>query len=565
MPRHKARPQSKAIRDIALVFSWMITGLLLLSGRFDWSAEGSLYSWRSYLASAYYFIFLIPTLFFGLKRGLNNSSTAGYITAAISLIFCFPYDWVGLAPYYFYRTHPLFFDWNKGGLPLPETNWFPHAFLALPVIPGEALLFGSLFALGLGGITLYFRRRQPKAKRAWLITMGLFSVIVLQTWLHLSLRSPYTYIPHYERSESSHYWYHSYLFSNGQGAVNMDYAVFRYAEDLFMGTPQLLGPLLGRTFPMYLSSQFTLFFNAYYVWIMLNITIWFAGVGALYWLAHKILGKPAALFSAVLFASSQGIMVYVAQPKVYAFAISSISILLAIYVYLFETKKAVIENGLLFGVIFGFFLLCYDAQPWIVTILAISYVRKYDFRSSVLGVVVGLAVYLGFIILGHQLPYLTDRPALMGPDPVSSVMSLLLSFDLLKIAGKVMHAVLGFGGAMDHAFLFCLIPAVGGVFLVRGAARLFLLSLVIPAVITYFLMDLADSFYIFFPRLVYSAYPAVYILGGVGLAGLSAKLRPHSMPFLGGLIAWSFLAIHTVYANLDVWGLPQIYNFWFYR
>src|SRR5205823_6356943 len=100
----------------------------------------------------------------------------------------------GLDQYYFHLSHTLFTDWRTPGLPTPEPDWFPGALASLPAIPYEVPFFLLLFAVG----TLLIHRlakspRFPLPRTAALIFWGL---ILLQTWLHLSLRSPYTYIPH---------------------------------------------------------------------------------------------------------------------------------------------------------------------------------------------------------------------------------------------------------------------------------------------------------------------------------------------------------------------------------
>ena len=89
-------------------------------------------------------------------------------------------------------------------------------------------------------------------------------------------------MPHFERSAKANYWYHSYLFSDGRGAVNADYFVFRALEDVFLGTKEPPnGMLFRRPFPYYLSAQASYFVNDYYVILVMNVLMWAAAAWAI--------------------------------------------------------------------------------------------------------------------------------------------------------------------------------------------------------------------------------------------------------------------------------------------
>jgi hypothetical protein len=90
-----------------------------------------------------------------------------------------------------------------------------------------------------------------------------------------------------------------------------------------------------------------------------------------------------------------------------------------------------------------------------------------------------------------------------------------------------------------------------------------LLSIAIPALLTYSFFDLGSSFYTIFPRLVYQAYPLVYLLGGLCLARLSECQPSHRWPRLGMWAAISVVVLHFAWVNADVFGHPAIYYYWF--
>ncbi len=123
-------------------------------------------------------------------------------------------------------------------------------------------------------------------------------LIVFQSWLHLSLRAPYTYLMHYAEPKATqkawityapnghpaihidqvpkpHGWWHIYLFPNYRGAVTYDYPLFRACEEIFQGVPpDQSTPIARRILTFYISSQFVCFFNPYYVFMFLNTACW---------------------------------------------------------------------------------------------------------------------------------------------------------------------------------------------------------------------------------------------------------------------------------------------------
>src|SRR5581483_958126 len=178
----------------------------------------------------YMFVLVLPTLYYTLQYFLPTRRGVNIVTGIVGLLLVMPYRWLGLHAYYGTTSEtPYGQPWTSPDLPLPQADWFPRALRNLPAIPHEGLLFLGLLLLGAGTSAWMWRRAGESGaspgKHLLLAFLGIYSLILLQTWLHLSLRSPYTYLCHYEKKVEANYWYHHYLFADGKGAVNTDYIV----------------------------------------------------------------------------------------------------------------------------------------------------------------------------------------------------------------------------------------------------------------------------------------------------------------------------------------------------
>ena len=254
---------------------YILLGLALLPGRYNWSLPTRSASWRGYLCSAFFFCILIPLISEALERSEVRAVVRNAFLAGVTLLFALPYYWLGVDRWFYRPNGPDWFDW-KSFAQAPKLVWFPKAIWEPPVIPGELLFFPLLTAALLCGAWFFLRARRrmgrPISRSTVILGATVILLIVAETWMHISLRSPYSYITHFEQPKSANYWYHVMLFANGQGAVNGDYFVFRALEKVFMGTPESFnGMLIRRPFPFYLSSQFSAFSNPYYVMLCLNI------------------------------------------------------------------------------------------------------------------------------------------------------------------------------------------------------------------------------------------------------------------------------------------------------
>jgi hypothetical protein len=543
---------------------------MLSAGRYDWSPALRDFAIRGYAPYLFFAALFFPALYCVLADlGIGRVwCQAG--CAFLGVIYSFPTHWLGLDRYYLFRQGPTYWDWREAGRPVPETDWFWGALYRLPAIPHEAPFFLLFLMAGFLAIRLWQKTHPPTASLPWTraLPFVVFAVILLQTWLHLSLRSPYTYIPHYEQPAQNHYWYHDYLFEAGKGAVNLDYPIFRNAELVFLGDTRRLSALPGRLFPMFLSSPWSAYINPYYVWIVFNVVAWGLACVAIHYLALNEFGPRCALFSTLFMASSQGIIVYVAQPKIYVLAIAGIAILLALQQRLFEPNRFRPAGALIFGAICALFLLTYASEPWLIGLALIAHFRGFNMRWTLLSLMLAFFLYAGFTVLIYHLPQLDQvNPSFTAKDPWDNIKEIFTGLHTTRLWLHLLRSLVGFSIVMVHAFNLCLAPALCGLFLARSATKRYLamLSVGLPALLTYAYFELGSSFYIQFPRLVYQCYPLVYVLCGLCLARLSACRFAVSWPRIGMCTAFFVVTLHFVWVNADVFGHPAIYYYWFYR
>jgi hypothetical protein len=543
---------------------------VLSAGRYDWSPAVRDFAIRGYAPQLFFAALFFPALYYVLADLGTGCGWRRAGCALLGVIYSFPTHWLGLDRYYLFRQGPTYWNWREAGRPVPEPDWFWGALHRLPDIPDEAPFFLLLLIAGFLALRLWQKFRPAAADLPWAraLPFVVFAVILLQTWLHLSLRSPYTYVSHYEQPAQSHYWYHDYLFEGTKGAVNSDYPIFRAAELVFLGDSRPLNVLPGRLFPMFLSSPWSAYINPYYVWVVFNVIAWGLACVAIHYLALNDFGPRCASFSTLFMASAQGVILYVAQPKIYVFGITGVAILLALQQRLFEPKHFRPMGALLFAAICALYLLTYDSQPWLIGLALIAWLRGFNLRWTLLSLGLALLLYEWFAVLVDYLPQLAPFDPFVISNPWDTIKETFLGFHPMRLWLHSLYSLEGFCVVMIHAFKFCLIPALGGLFLIRPATKQHMALLVVglPALLTYAFFEMgANSYYTHSPRLVYQAYPLVYILCGLCLAKLSEYPPLARRPRLGMLAAISVVVLHFAWVNADVFGHPAIYYYWFYR
>lgn len=555
-------PTKDTKRKICIWVLILLSAAALLYGRFDWKIDPPA-SRRAYLPLLFFFCLFLPTLFHILQKLIPHGRVSYVVTAVTGVWYALPYHWLGLEPF-FMSAGGFISQYGSAGIPKPQ--WYPEAFGAAD-FPFQGLFFGTVGLLGLGLLGWYFQQKRTVTKRERFFFGGLFLLILCQLLGHLSYHSPYTYLPHYEMASEKNYWYIVYLFPGGGGAVNADYPWYRQCEEALLGISGVPHAFWTRMFPIFLAVPWTRFFNPYYVWLCINIAAWCGAVAALYYIACRWFDKTTARFTAVLAASAPGFILYGAQPAIYVLALAALPVMLALFFKIFDGGIKV-SHCLLFGSVLGLFSLTYESQPWLLTIPLLGLLSFRSWRGPLLSVAIAILIYVAFSALGKTLPDLVLHPTLQpgAGNPIQNTLVLFLSGDLPRIFTTLRKCFTGWKTFLDHAFPFCVFPALLGLLVTPSRRlRLFLLTLVLPSFLTYSVMCLGQQdYYLHYPRIVYSAYPAIYMSCAFSLAWVSRVVRPRFFPQLGFGLAVLCLLAHIAYWNSDVFGHPGIYWRWFY-
>lgn len=584
------RPESAAVADLKRWLLVALAVLVLLAGRYDWSAGRRQYSIEGYLASAWMLLLLLPVIFYTCEIFCGRA-VARIFAGLVWLICALPYRWLGFAGSRFWSDRFVYSDWLKEtNPPIPRIIWFPAAIHEEPVIPHEWLVFGLLLGCGLVGLILASRGRLT---RRWftdhpgaIVGVIAFLLIVLQSWLHLSLRSPYSYQMHFAEPKPvqkawitydsnghpsvhidevprPHGWWHLYLFPDYRGAVNYDYPQFRACEQVFQGVPpDQSTSVMRRMLTFYISSQFSCFFNPYYVFIFLNTSCWLAATLAGFAVVRRLIDLRTATVFALLIATGSGFIYYANQPLSYLAGYAAVMVL----IYFFELL--VIERGsakpaLLFALLYGLGLLVSDLLPMAILFPVYCAARKGLMKRTILSVCGGIGVYavtLLFLTYVARVPNLTGNLALVGNSAGAAN-----SFSLNRIYVLILEFLDRFSMDMFQGFLIVPILAaiVGMVFPRKGSRGLIVLAFILPAFITVGVLEFTgthfeDWQYAALPRIAYIAYPAIYFLAAIGAVEGSAILFSR-WPRFARAAPFLFLAAVFACNNLDVLGYPAIY------
>lgn len=527
-------------------------------GRYNWSGADYPYAIRGYAVSLFFFstTFLLLQGFLRERRVSQRMEMA--CSALFSAVFCFPDHWFGLEKWFVHNRSEYIFDWGRDlRIPRPVLEFFPKGVETMGKLPGEFLLFGSVVAVGVASLCFLW-----KTKKERLLFGSLFFLVVFQTWIHQSMRSPYSYIAHFEGDPNR--WWHTVLFINGQGAVNGDYPWFRQAEETFIGIQAPLAPLWDRMFPAFLTSAFSRYIHPYHVGLFLNIFAWFAAVVALHKLSKSVFDEKSARFAALLMASSQGMILYAAQPMIYVFAYATLPILLALYWQFFQIGTPTTSRAILLGLASGLASLSYDLQPWWGVFLLLPIALKKRWKPHLIFVGVSLTVFLFYHNLWQFIPGITYHSALVDPSlsPMKEVVKVIVGFDLLEWAAMTWATVSGWVTFSLRAFMWWFTLALLALWPLRKEREKFrfFILLFLPSFATYAIMQWSRTeYYLQFPRIVFSAFPVVYLLSGKFLEMLSNMGRVYHYVAVGVVV------FHIFLMNLDTFGFPYIYMHWFYR
>jgi hypothetical protein len=567
--------------------------LLLLAGRYDWGPQRHAVSMRAYLASACILVQVLPAAFYTIARLSGNRRAAFWSTLIVAVICVLPYRWLKIAPSAIWSDQVEYDRWWTGQRE-PTIQWLPQALLGPDAIPHEWLVFSILIVCGVaplmwasrGKPTLEWFREHP----AWMVGAMAFILIVVQSGLHLSMRAPYTYLVHYSDRKPDqqlrvtqdadgtphwklvdvprpHGWWHIYLFPDYRGAVHADYDQFRACEELFQGTDaDLDSGIIRRLLTFYFSSQFTCFFNPYYVFLFLNTGCWLTAVVAGYVFALRHVDPRSAVLFALFIASGSGFIFFVNQPMCYLSGYATIIILLALFEKLLVSEDANV-NIRLFGLLYGLGMLVTDLWMLFPFFLVYGAIRHVRFSRTGAAMILALGFYgmtLAFLAKIAGVPHVLGNTDLLWTAPASSASGIDAFYMLcLQSANR-------FAMDMFHAFIILpVLAALLGLAFLRTRTRILTIAaLLIPAAGTVVYLDFSQAMFkewplSALPRLAYVAYPAIYLLAAIGLVQGSRKIfKGH--PRVASALPWCFLGLVIVVNNIDVLGIPAIYYHFYF-
>lgn len=564
-----------------VVSGWLILlfdALLLLSGRYNWMTVARPYALRGYLSSAYMLVVILPTLYYLLKFFIRKTGVALTITVSVAIFFTLPYRWLGLDKWYYNLDRPTFWKVTDPAQPPPALDWFPGAWRNLQAMPYEVLFSTSLATLGLVITAIYLWRLQksgrtdlPHQTRKAALWLALYFLILFQTWLHLSMRSPYTYFTHFKWPPENNYWYLVYLFPQAQGAVQADYVVYRDLEEHFMGIAKATNTyFIRRSLLFYVSSQLSYFFSTYYVFLVLNIALWLTACVCAYRFARSLWNEQVAIYFAFLVGCGSGFIMYAAQPMSYVAWYATVIILL----FLFEAiivgnPNRTIFHYLLFGCVLGLVAMVYETFPFYVFFLLYTYIRRLSLKRLFISLAISLGIYSGFSFLESYIPGIDLAKDTTGF--LTSAAANLSQFATYSSLGELYTLTVSFFrvyfGSLGNAFFVLpVVLAICGLFLLRGrfqAALVFLLA--IPSLLTVAFMHYGHLYQATQPRFVYTAYPFTYLLAAISLCELRAFLIQNRRPVLARIVPWLPLLAIFILNNVDVLGYPQMYYLFYYH
>lgn len=577
------RMLSAGIRTLLLWVGGLGLALGLLIGRYDWSAAVARFAWRGYVSSAFMVAVTAPVLFYLLRLVFPRRPAWGVgITGAVTLWFCLPYRWLGLERWYYYRDAPSLYRATDPRFPAPAFDWLPQALDHLHAMPHETLFFGVLLGIGVlwaGGYAWWARRRSAveasagMSRRAgfWLLVYGL---ILLQTWLHLSLRAPNNYIsPLVYQGHATipdNYWAIGYMFPDGSGAVQGDYwPVWEDLQAHFQGLPRETNTMLiRRGYLAYLVSQWSYFFHPYYVALIGNILLWLAACVCAYRFAAAHWNTRVATCYAALTACGTGFIAFVTQPNNYLAGYAVIILLMyAFDVLVAQRAGRRWPHYLLFGGLLGLAGMVYDMFPLFVYLLGYAWLRRASPLMTACSLLVALGIYGAFLFLQFNVLCLTADSGNTSVITRSweQVRTLLAQCDIGRLYVATALFFRTYCGNLGQAFFVVpvLLAAVGAVLCRERAQGLWIGLALIPSLMGQAFLSYGGHYQATNPRLVFGAYPAVYLLAAMALGAMGGGTRPGWGQQLRVIAPAGVLAGIFCLNNMDAFGYPQLYYLFF--
>lgn len=580
--RHPASPprifiSKRLLSRVSVALGWLVIlalCALVLAGRYSWSAEVYRYSLRGYLSSVYMLVLTLPVMYYLLRYLSRSTRIASIVTAIAAGLFTLPYRWLGLERWAHHKDRPT-------GWPMaepPSFEWFPEALLDFDSMPHEIAFFVGL-ALAGSSVAFAWQRHKRGRTRNAALWLGLYVLILVQTWAHLSMRNPQIYsiaFAKHEKLADSNYFRLMYLFPDSQGAVSQDYVHFRAMEEHFMGLPKETSTMyLRRGFPFYLSSQLSYFFSPFYVFLVLNSTLWLVSAICAYLFARPLWGSRIAAYFAALVGCGSGFIAFSASPRVYLVGFAAIMLLVFLFeVVLVRNEDRKTSSFLLFGGILGLGAMVYDIFSLCIYFVGYGLLRRLPWAKLMASLAVASGIYAGFLLLQSQvlgLSLANSNSVFIG-NTFTNIISSLLGFELGKIYALTASLPWIYVGDLSHAFLVLpLLLAICGAFLMRDRSQIaVLLLLALPSLANIAFLHYGEAVFkgntmAAVPRFAYSAYPAVYLMAAFAISELRRYLIGLNRPRLAELAAGMAVASIFVLNNIDVLGYPEIYYLFFMK
>jgi hypothetical protein len=545
----------RTARRLALWALALGAAALLTAGRYDWARDGRL-ALAGFLSTMYFTLIVAPTAW-GLLSWLGVGTRARAIAvSAILVVASLPYRWLGLGG--------LRVLWRYAPGPKDPPVFLPQA-LTAPMTAPEIALF---VALALVGAAIVCWRWRGVARR-W--GLALVAVILLQTALHTSTRSPYTWIPFVESLGDRGKWYRLDLLPDGHGAVNADAPLFTVLDEHFKATRPVNPYLLRRSFPHWLGAHATYFVNPYFVYLVINVALWIAAVCAAFGWARRLSGdEHAARLTAALVAVANGFIIYVAQPMSYVAANAAVVIALWAFEAFAVSDGERRREPLLLGAVLGLCALTYDLFPFTLALVGYGWLRRVRWRITVTALAIGYALYGGWQTLQHSvLGIRADATNFVHATDALKGLKALVHQPFGTMLAKVGRVFVVF--AVDHFWAFAcvgLVLGAGGLAIAaRGRVRWALVVLTIPSLMTIALMELGNTRWgkIGFgelPRLAYVSWPAMLL--GTALLLVRARDALGRWQRVAAALPWVVVAAIFVLHNADVFGVVGVHYHFFW-
>jgi hypothetical protein len=552
-----------------------VAGAILARGRYDWEADPALAS-RCWVLSLYFFWLLLAGIgaagqVFGLFGRRLFWATLAVVSAGLNL----PYHWLGLAEDFYLGSHPL--NYARANTFMPEWLGPGHRFApwnstdTLLLVPWAVALVGGTGAL----MSLRSSPPRPHRKSRGLICL-LLALIVTETWLHLSYRSPYTYILTFGRPASEHFMSAYPLLPNNRGVVNPDVDDFIRLEELFQGnradTPTML---VRRAFPFYLSSHFSYFLGPYNGFLIVNLLLWILGALALGAFCRDLTGSPSCGWIATaLTACGPGFIMYAAQPMSYLPGYAA----LALSTYLFHR---LLTAGPTFnawaigaaGILVGLTMLTSDTITWGLFYLGYAWWLRRPWWRPLMAVAAGAAVYAGFLFLLFHVyrlvPDHTNDKELTSD--FRHLATLVTHFRATQFFTLLGAALANYGRQVLQANFFVPVGLALLAFLARPPGKV-----LVPALLL-LLASFAGSAFLYLgespqlwlaaePRFSYSSFPAIVLLAAFAVDSWRRHWSIRGRVWLARMgVALPLLAC-AVFSNIDAFGfMPYLYYHFYYN